>query len=1016
MKKLLTILFVLMVSLESMHAQIVDFYNKLDDVSHTLSKSNLTADSNLTLDDQVTLYFIDIADWNIVYAYVWSDSGEYVSWPGEKTQWTGEKVNGKNIYSYTFPVQYSNIIFSGGGQTQDLVWNLSTPYCTIDTTTMCENWQGHTCCGIWLADIPPSKCGDNLYWDFNPENGMISITGYGDMYNYEITETPWNTYCEQIYALSLPEGMTSIGDNAFSGCSNLSSVTIPDSVTSIGKGAFHYCSNLTKVTIGDSVSSIGVDAFAHCPIQSIDIPNSVTTIEAYAFYDCHNMTSITFGNGVKKIGECAFSRCNSLISIDIPNNVKIIDQEAFSYCQNLTDVVIGSGLTCIKNRLFMGCESLSSITLGNTVTSIEDYAFMFCDNLNAIHYTGSIVDWCAKSWMPSFISTDYALYIEGQKVTDLIIPDEVAKIGYYAFRCCMSLTTLNIPNTYIGTGAFNQCKKLKTVNIGNGVLGIGNDAFGTCLNLSKVTIGNSVTSIGTEAFYYCTSLDTIYNNAETPQPIEDNVFGGVNKSNCRLIVPTGSLALYKAADVWKEFLIEEKLCIADYGMCGEYVGWTVNCDSTELWIEGSGVMSDGAPWAEYYGSIRKIILDKGITRIGAGAFAGASIAKITIPGKVNSIGAEAFSGCSSLSSIVCEAVTPPVCDANVFAGVNKSIPLVIPERSREAYKAADQWQDFFPAGDSQEITGPDTIPTVEEVTQLYPLTGNNLVVCLYFDVAPCNDVYFPGNYRMNASGGWSTDINELERFEPLPGFPGWYVVEVPYMNNAQGKPVQLRSDDIFDWEYQSGDANAWINHGTLEATVVSGYPGEADIYYPVPGCYIYELAYWKNHNTPCMIVPKHDYTIRLYAPDACEEMKPAVVGSFNNWSDFVPMKESTDEQGKTVYTYTIYDKEGNTFKFVDPEYGWSNQLQYYDLEYGYWQNFDNYILPETDQDTTLVFDYSENGKYRFASCENNVPTIPSGINNAISEKDEPRKLLRDGQLLILRGEKVYTLQGVEVKQ
>lgn len=779
MKKLLTILFILMVSLESMHAQIVDFYNKLDDVSPTLSKSNLTADSNLNLDDQVTLYFIDIADWNIVYAYVWSDSGEYVSWPGEKTQWTGEKVNGKNIYSYTFPVQYSNIIFSGGCQTQDLVWNLSTPYCTIDTTTMCENWQGHTCCGIWLADIPPSKCGDNLYWDFNPENGMISITGYGDMYNYEITETPWNTYCKQIYALSLPEGMTSIGVNAFYGCSNLSSVTIPNSVTSIGEGAFHYCSNLTKVTIGDSVSSIGVGAFANC-----------------------------------------------------------------------------------------------------------------------------------------------------------------------------------------------------------------------------------------------ITLDTIYNNAEIPQVIGSSVFRGVDKPNCRLIVPPGSLALYKAADVWKEFLIEEEevLCIADYGMCGEYVGWTVNCDSTELWIEGSGVMSDGAPWAEYYGSIRKIILDKGITRIGAGAFAGASIAKITIPGKVNSLGAGAFSGCSSLSSIVCEAVTPPVCDANVFAGVNKSIPLVIPERSREAYKAADQWRDFFPAGDSQEITGPDTIPTVDEVTQLYPLTGNNLVVCLYFDVAPCNDVYFPGNYRMNASGGgWSTDISELERFEPLPGFPGWYVVEVPYMNNAQGKPVQLRSDDIFDWEYQSGDANAWINHGTLEATVVSGYPGEADIYYPVPGCYIYELVYWKNHKSPCTVVPKHDYTIQLYAPDACEEMKPAIVGTFNNWSIFDPMTETTDLQGRKVYAYTIYGEEGHFFKFVEPEEGWSNQLQYYDLEYGYWQNFDNYILPETDQDTTLVFDYSDNGKYRFASCENNVPTIPSGINNAISEKDEPRKLFRDGQLLIQNGEKVYTLQGVEVK-
>ena len=134
-----------------------------------------------------------------------------------------------------------------------------------------------------------------------------------------------------------------------------------------------------------------------------------------------------------------------------------------------------------------------------------------------------------------------------------------------------------------------------------------------------MTIGSGVENIETGAFRDCSALDTIYNKAVIPQTIESSVFYGVDKSKCRLIVPPGSLELYKAADVWKEFLTEEKLCIADYGMCGEYVGWTVNCDSTELWIEGSGVMSDGAPWAEYYGSIRKIILDKGVTRIGAGA-------------------------------------------------------------------------------------------------------------------------------------------------------------------------------------------------------------------------------------------------------------------------------------------------------------------------------------------------------------------------------------------------------------
>ena len=159
------------------------------------------------------------------------------------------------------------------------------------------------------AAIVDGTCGDNLTWTLNTKDSTLVISGEGWM-----SSTPWYDYRSYIKYVTLPDGLTSIGNNAFVGCSRLTSITIPNSVTSIGDQAFYECESLTSVTIPNSViTSIGDWAFAFCfSLTSVTIPNSVTSIGGSAFEDCSGLTSVTLGNSVTSIGNNAFGSCNKI--------------------------------------------------------------------------------------------------------------------------------------------------------------------------------------------------------------------------------------------------------------------------------------------------------------------------------------------------------------------------------------------------------------------------------------------------------------------------------------------------------------------------------------------------------------------------------------------------------------------------------------------------------------------------------------------------------------------------------
>ena len=167
------------------------------------------------------------------------------------------------------------------------------------------------------------------------------------------------------------------------------------SITSIGGGSsydspFRGCSNLTGVIIPNSVTSIGQQAFSGTSLTNVNIPNSVTSIGIMAFQGCSSLTSVNIPNSVTSIGIGAFVSCSSLTSVNIPNSVTSIGSSTFAGCTSLTSVNIPNKVTTIEERTFSGCTSLPSVTIPASVTSIGKEAFRDCTSLTSVTFQGMI--------------------------------------------------------------------------------------------------------------------------------------------------------------------------------------------------------------------------------------------------------------------------------------------------------------------------------------------------------------------------------------------------------------------------------------------------------------------------------------------------------------------------------------------------------------------------------------------------------------------------------------------------
>ena len=564
------------------------------------------------------------------------------------------------------------------------------------------------CSGLTSVEIPNSvtSIGSSAFYGCSGLTSVEipnSVTSIGDWAFYD---------CSSLTSVEIPNSVTAIGDKAFYGCSGLTSVSIGNSVTVIGDGAFYGCSGLKKVEIFDLEAwckiSFGINFDASNPIyyshnlflngqeiKNLIIPETVQKLKSYVFLGCSGLTSVVIPNSVTSIGEGTFYECSGLTSVEIPNSVTAIGKETFQGCSGLTSVVIPNSVTSIGNYAFCGCSNLASVEIPNSVTSIGSQAFSDCSGLKKVEIS-DLEAWCKISFYNAKANPIYYshnLFLNGQEIKNLIIPETVQELKYGVFYSCSGLTSVVIPNsvTSIGSSAFEGCSGLTSVVIPNCVTSIGSSAFEGCSGLTSVEIPNSVTAIGYDAFRDCSGLTS----AEIPNSV--TAIGDYTFSGCS-------------------------------GLTSVEIPNSVKSIGEEAFRGCRGLTSVEIPnsvtaieWGVFYGcnSLKSVSIGNFVNSIGESVFYGCSGLKLVYlnakkcsivkdsnpsPGSFTSYGLTLVIGAdvekiegglltsSNATKIVTQAATPPVITAETFP--YKSCPLYVPQGAYAKYWAADVWGEF----------------------------------------------------------------------------------------------------------------------------------------------------------------------------------------------------------------------------------------------------------------------------------------------------------------------------------
>ncbi len=500
-------------------------------------------------------------------------------------------------------------------------------------------------------------------------------------------------------------GTKSIDQTAFSGCTALESITLPSSLTSMGLNAFKGCTKLSKVDIEEGAKVIGQQAFDGCTaLTSITIPSSVTTstkafqnnaniktvvvkcpsLGSYMFDGCTSLTDVTLVNTVT-IGSNAFKN-SAITTIALPNTLENINDSAFEGCAALTTLAIPDGVTIISKNMLKNATSLQSVTFKNIVT-INTSAFENCTSLQKIE-------------LPNTVTALNPTAFKGcTSLQNVIIPSSVNTIGSGLFAGCTSFTEMTLPDglLQIPNNIFDGCTSLHTVHVSPNATDILEYAFNNCSSLKGFTIPSTVTVIENNAFTNCVLLDTPLPSGLTE--LGEAAFSGCKSlgKTCTIVLPTSEeyvtieKSTFKNCSSMASPAIPTNIAkIAEEAFYGcsstnfKRIDITGNVTSiaknafaqcTNLDIvnitssSNGGCKEIGESAFDGCTKLRSVPLPSTLTTIGKNAFNNCkTLNNVTVPNKVTSIGESAFNGCTSLAKISIGSTQIDSIPKNLFNG------------------------------------------------------------------------------------------------------------------------------------------------------------------------------------------------------------------------------------------------------------------------------------------------------------------------------------------------------------